>query len=249
MRSQLAADEPELDETTDLSAKSPLRAGARVRRPPTGRFDIGDPSIPAEVTADSPRMEGGAPATDGRGSARHGPPERPFPWLIAGLAVALAAVVIFVVARVATREAAAPRPSEVVAATLTPEQEEAARFGEAVLAVEAGEDAKAEGLLTALLASGSKRDGVMAGLVRLYVAGGRLSEAEQLLGALERQRPDDGRVQALLGVVLARRGQPEDAARAFSRARELVPPGPLADRLETLSEAEADAEPEPTPAP
>ncbi|MCA9514447.1 MAG: tetratricopeptide repeat protein, partial [Myxococcales bacterium] len=255
MRSQLPADEPELDEPTDLSAKSPVRAGARVRRPPTGRFDIGDPNIPPEVTAvEAPTIDGGASPVRGEAVRAEPPPPvgRPFPWLVAALGVVLAAVTIFVVAKLATKEPAPPPAPSQVAPTLSAEEEAQVRFGEAVMALDAGDDAKAEKLLTALLEGGNNSDGVMAGLVRLYVADGRLKEAEQLLGALGRQRPEDARVQALLGVVMTRRGQPEEAARAFARARELAPAGPLADRLEALTRPSApppepDSEPSPAP--
>ncbi len=222
--------EPPLDEPTDVSAKNPL-SGARVRRPTTGIFEFGDDAAPREPT--NPDV---APIADDTQLLEPPPPARPvgrYRLAVYALAAALAAAVVFIALRLATKEAPAePAPPPV--AQLTAEERARVAFGKGAVALEAGKLQQAEALLTDLVHSDDRPTGALAGLAMIYRKGDRLAEAQQLLEALSRVREGDARVRAYLGLVIAEQGRAEEARGHFAAALKLAEPGALADRLRDL---------------
>jgi len=226
--------EPPVDEPTDIQAQSPVAAGPRVRRPTTGMFRFGDPAAPREVT------DVEIDPADVFDDTLLGEPvrrRRLHPGVLA-LAVVFVAVLVFVVARLASAPSAPPEEAPQVAA-LSPEERLAARFGEAAASAERGETGAAQRALRSLWDEGYREPHVVAGLARTYLERDQLDLAKQALSALAEAAPDDPKVHAYLGLVLSTRGDEVGARAALTRARGLASPGPLAERLDHLLELSA----------
>lgn len=220
--------EGDFDEPTDVHDKNPMITGARVRRPTTGMFRIGDPNAPVErtdVSVDLPYDEVEAAALGRRGRPHAGA------LVLGGLLVAL---LVFIIVRVAGQPASEPVAPVAAppAPALSSEDLAQVRFGEAAAALERGELEVAERALERLVGERDRPSGALAGLAAIYLKQGRIEDAQPLLEVLARQS-DDGRVLAWLGLVNARLGRTEAARELLVEARESAD-GIVAERIDEL---------------